>query len=130
MGTVAGAARPAPVPPPDPKAVCARKLAQIEADIRYLETARAGLRKDAGRRGREVLEGAVSFQLRRIEWLKTAARTKRADLEARLAAIEAELGEDGRRFLAQGLPESLAKDQRFMDLLGEAAIIKYVLEAG
>jgi hypothetical protein len=130
MGTVAqSGVRVADPAPPDRPARCAAKATQVEADIVELERLKAGAGARGDRRGRERLDAALDLQRRRLGWLAAYAVAPREDLEARLAAIRDELGEDGRRYLVNGLPAGLAGDQRFMGLLAEAAIVTFALEA-
>jgi hypothetical protein len=115
--------------PPDRPTRCAAKAARVEADIAELEGRRASVGDGGDPRQRERLEAEVAFQRRRLEWLAAYAVASREDLEARLAVIHDELGEDGRGYLVRGLPPQLARDQRLMSLLGEAAVITFALEA-
>jgi hypothetical protein len=128
VGTQATAPPRPPKPPRDLAADCERKVAGVQADVGHLERVLAGLPKGVDPRAREALEQAIAFQRRRIAWLQTAAQAPREDVEARLRELGAELGEEGLAYLRDGLPGRLARDQRFLDLLGEASILSFVLE--
>ena len=113
QGTEVGAE---PMPKPKkPKCsdLVAAKSAVLEADISKLEK----------------LPGhgkLAEYQRRRLRWLEWAGKATAEHRAQRMREIEADLGEEGMRYLDAGLPEQFHGDRRFVDQLSEYALIRYV----
>jgi hypothetical protein len=94
-------------------------------DLQLLGVVLARKRTDDWRRMR--LEAEIALQERRVAWLEAAGSARDRELLSRQREIERDLGEEGLGYLAHGLPEERRRDQRFLDLLAELAIIRFAL---
>jgi hypothetical protein len=75
---------------------------------------------------REDLEARVELDRKRAAWMRATVTAKHADLAARAAQLEADLGPEA-EFLTLGVPRDRRQDGRLLEALAELSIVRFAL---